>query len=215
MLQKRFLCLLCVVAFLSLSAVTQDFPSVKFTQELWSLNPPTYSIKVNTTGDARYESTPNAAEQTGQNYTQEFNMSGGTKNKIFNTLQALNFFNKTIDDVVPGDGGTRTLVYSYGGNQTVATYHATSNPAAQQLTKLFQAISATMETGRRLDKMHQSSDPALADAVSRMLMRAQAGELVELQAIVPILQSIASDNSVAQTVRNQVQGVIKIAATAN
>ncbi len=186
---------------------------MKFTQELWSLNPPTYSIKVNTIGNARYESTPNSAEQSGQNYTQDFNISNGTKDKIFNALQALNFFNKTIDDVTPGDGGTRTLVYSYGGNQTVATYHATSNQTAQQLTKLFQSISTTFETGRRLDKLHQSKDPALGDVVSRMLTRAQAGELAELQAILPILQSIASDTSVDKVIRNQVQAVIKIAFT--
>jgi len=213
MSRNHVFCLLCFVAFLSLSALAQDFPTVKYSQELWSLNPPSYSIKADTTGNARYESTPNSADQTGQNYTQDFSMSDATKNKIFNALQALNFFNKTIDDVVPGDGGTRTLMYSYGGNQTVATYHATSNPTAQQLTKLFQSISITMETGRRLDKLHQSKDPALGDVVSRMLTRAQAGELAELQAIMPILQSISSDNSVAQTIRNQVNAVIKIAVT--
>ena len=188
---------------------------MKFTQEWWSLNPPTYSIKVNTTGNARYDSTPNSAEQTGQNYTQEFNMSDGTKNKIFSALQALNFFNKTIDDVQPGDSGTHTLVYSYNGNQTVATYHGTSNQTAQQLTKLFQSISTTFETARRLDKLHQAKDPALGDVVSRMLTRAQAGELVELQAILPTLQSIANDTSVDKTIRNQVNAVIKIAFMAS
>ena len=210
MSRKLGLCLFALVALFSLSALAQDFPSVKFTQEWWSLNPPTYSIKVNTTGNARYDSTPNSAEQTGQNYTQEFNMSNGTKNKIFDALQALNFFNKTIDDV-PGDSGTHTLVYSYNGNQTVATYHGTSNQTAKQLTKLFQSISTTFETGRRLDKLHQAKDPALSDEVSRMLTRAQAGELAELQAILPILQSIVSDTSVDKAVRNQVNAVIKIA----
>lgn len=213
MSRKNILCLLALTCVVSLSAFAQDFPSVKFTQEQWSLNPPTYSIKVNTAGNGHYESTPNSAEQTGQNYTQEFNISDGSKNKIFNALQALNFFNKTIEDVQPGDGGTRTLVYSYGGNQTVATYHATSNPTAQQLTKLFQSMSETFETGRRLDKLHQAKDPALGDVVARMLTRAQAGELVELQVILPTLQSIASDTSVDKAIRNQVNAVIKIAFT--
>ncbi len=215
MSRKHRLCLLAFLALFTSSALAQEFPSVKFTQELWSLNPPIYSIKVNTIGNARYESTPDSDGQTGQNYTQDFNISNGSKDKIFNALQALNFFNKTIDDVVPGDGGTRTLVYSYGGNQTVATYHATSNPMAQQLTKLFQSISTTFETGRRLHKLHQAKDPALSDEVSRMLTRAQAGELMELQAILPILQSIASDTSVSQTIRNQVNAVVKIAFMAS
>ena len=48
-----------------------------------------------------------------------------------------------------------------------------------------------------------------------MLTEAQAGELAELQAILPVLRSIVSDSSVAQSIRNQVNAVMKIAFIAS
>lgn len=209
---KLFVVFVFLFSSVALVAQGPDFPTVQYTQELWSLNPPKYLVRVNTIGNARYESTPNSTEQSGQNYTLEFNISETNKDKIFNALEGLSFFDKTVDDVTPGDGGSRALIYLYGETQTVASYHATSNPLAQKLTSLFQSISTTLETGRRLDNLHQQKDPGLADAVSRMLARAQAGELAELQTIAPVLQSIAMDQSLAAALRAQVRTVMKIAA---
>jgi hypothetical protein len=48
-------------------------------------------------------------------------------------------------------------------------------------------------------------------AVKRMLARAQAGELAELQAVAPILQSIVSDTTVAPETRTQAQAILKLA----
>ena len=190
------------------------FPTVVFTQEWWSLNPPQYKIRVNKIGNARYDSMPNSSQQSGDPYTLEFNISNATRDKIFNALQALNFFVNSIDDVVPGDSGSHTLVYAYMDTMNSASYHGTSNKLAQQLTTLFQGISKTLESARRIDKAHQTKDPALGDEIKSMLARAKAGELVELQLAVPVLQSITSDNSVSADVRSQAQAVLKLATAA-
>jgi hypothetical protein len=195
----------------ALLAQNTDFPTVKFTQELWTLNPPRYSVRVNSVGNGHYESTPNSTQQTGENYVLEFNVSAANKNKIFHDLESLNFFKTSIDDVTPGDGGTRSLIYMYGDKQTTASYHATSNPTAQQLTALFQSISATMETARRINKLHLEKDPSLNFAINRMLARAQAGELAELQAVAPVLQSIVADTTVPPETRTQTQAILKLA----
>ncbi len=208
---KFAIVLVVVVTSIFLQAQGPSFPTVKYTQQLWSLNPPTYSLKVNMIGNAHYESTPNSTEQNGENYTTEFNISDATKNRIFTALEQLSFLQGTVDDVTPGDGGSRSLIYEYNETYRAANYHATSNPVAQKLTALFQAISETLETVRRLDKLHQQKDPALNSAVKRMLNRAQAGELAELAAAVPVLQSIANDNAVDATTRAQAQSVIKLA----
>ena len=202
-----------VVLLSSLFAVAQGptFPTVIFTQEWWRLNPPQYKIRVNKIGNARYDSTPDSTEQSGEPYTLEFNISNATRDKIFNALVALNFFANSVDDVVPGDSGSHTLTYAYMETMNTASYHGTSNPTAKQLTALFQGISKTLEGSRRLDRYHQRKDPALADEMKQMLARAKAGELVELQLAVPVLQSISSDNTVSADVRSEAQAIIKMA----
>ncbi len=200
-----------VVSSLLVAAQGPAYPTVKYTQEQWSLNPPKYMVRVDTMGMARYESTPNSTEQSGDVYTIEFTISNANKDKIFRMLQDLNFFNNTVDDVSPADGAARSLTYAYGETLRIATYHGTSNQTAQQLTKLFQSISLTLETARRLDKLHQKNDSTLNDVVKRMLERAQAGDLAELQLAVPALKSIAADTTVPAATRSQVQSIIKIA----
>ena len=202
-----------VLLLSSLLAVAQGptFPTVVFTQEFWSLNPPQYKVRVNKIGNARYDSTPNSTEQNGEPYSLEFNVSNATRDKIFNALEALNFLANPVDDVVPGDSGTHTLVYAYMDTLRSANYHGTSNPNAKQLTAVFQGISKTLESARRIDKAHQKKDPALADEMKQMLTRGKAGELVELQLAVPVLQSITADSSVSADIRSQAQAIIKLA----
>lgn len=208
----RLLALLVLVRP-SLLCVAQGptFPTVVFTQEYWSLNPPQYKIRVNKIGNARYDSTPNSTEQNGEPYSLEFNLSNPTRDKIFTALQSLNFFVNSIDDVVPGETGTHTLIYAYMDTMNSATYHGTSNATAKQLTVLFQGISKTLESARRVDKAHQKKNPALADEMKLMLARAKSGELVELQLAVPVLQSIVADTTVSADIRSQAQVVIKMA----
>jgi hypothetical protein len=201
-----------VLLLSSLLAVAQGptFPTVEFTQEWWSLNPPQYKIRVDKIGNAHYHSTPNSTEQNGEPYELDFNLSNATRDKIFNDLQTLNFLATPIADV-PGDSGTHTIVYAYMETLHSASYHGTSNATAKQLTAVFQGISDTLETARRIDKAHKSKDPALADEMTRMLARAKAGELVELQLAVPVLQSITGDTSVSADIRSQAQTVLKMA----
>jgi len=202
-----------VLLLSSLLAVAQGptFPTVVFTQEFWSLNPPQYKIRVNKIGNAHYDSTPNSTEQNGEPYSLDFNVSNATRDKIFSALQNLNFFVNSIDDVVPGETGSHTLIYAYMDTLNSANYHGTSNATAKQLTALFQGISKTLESARRVDKAHQSKNPALADEIKQMVARAKAGELAELQLAVPVLQSIVADTSVSADIRTQAQAVIKLA----
>jgi len=212
MSQFAKLTLFSALLLFSLFAVAQGptFPTVVFTQEFLSLNPPQYKIRVNQIGNAHYDSMPNSTQQSGEPYSLDFNVSNATRDKIFNALQTLNFLANPVPDA-PGDSGTHTLVYAYMDTLHSATYHGTSNPTAKQLTTIFQGISETLESARRIDKAHHSKDPALADEIKRMLARAKAGELVELQLAVPVLQSITADTTVSPDIRSQAQTLLKMA----
>jgi hypothetical protein len=58
-----------------------------------------------------------------------------------------------------------------------------------------------MEFGRRLTYFHRYQKLALDDELKQMLDQAQRGELADLQAVSPILQSIYDDPSVINVVR--------------
>src|SRR5207245_782914 len=82
----------------------------------------------------------------------------------------------------------------------------------QQLTALFQNISATLEFGRRLAHFHRYQKLALDDELKRMEDQMRAGDLIELQAVKPILQDIYDDSSVMNVVRARAQRLMRAAA---
>jgi hypothetical protein len=71
----------------------------------------------------------------------------------------------------------------------------------QQLTTIFQTVSATLEYGRRLSYFHRYQKLALDAELKLMEDQARRGELAELQSVKPILQQIYDDSSVMKVVR--------------
>ena len=81
--------------------------------------------------------------------------------------------------------------------------------AVQQLTQLFQNLSATLEFGRRLQYFHHYQKLALDEELKRMEDMANQNGLEELGAVTPILQQIASDSSVINPVRARAQRMVQ------
>ncbi len=80
----------------------------------------------------------------------------------------------------------------------------------QQLTSLFQSVAGTLEYGRRLTYFHRYQKLALDDELKRAEDQARRGEIMELQAIKPVLQSIYDDNSVIKIVRARALRMIEM-----
>jgi hypothetical protein len=78
----------------------------------------------------------------------------------------------------------------------------------QQLTAIFQSVSATMEFAHRLTYFHRYQKLALDDELKRMEDDAKRGELTELQAVTPVLQDIYADSSVMNVVRARARRII-------
>src|SRR5208337_3306939 len=89
--------------------------------------------------------------------------------------------------------GKKTLTYKDAQRSGESTYNYSSNAAVQDLTNLFQSLSATLEFGHRLQYDRQYQKLALDEELKRMEEMARSNSLVEVVAIQTILDQIIAD----------------------
>ncbi len=187
------------------AALAADPATVSFSLDFPNSDPTHYSISVQSDGHAKYESAARLSQDSEeeQNYQTEFIVSDATRARIFELAAQCHYFSGKIDsgNKKLAFTGAKKLVYKDGKHDASAEYNFSSQPSVQQLTALFQGVSATLEFGRRLTYYHRYQKLALADELKRMDSEARTGELAELQAIKPILQQIYDDPSVINVVR--------------
>jgi hypothetical protein len=100
------------------------------------------------------------------------------------------------------------LTYKDSQRRNQASYNYSPMTAVQELTALFQNISATLEFGRRLDYYHHYQKLALEEELKRMEEMMIEKSLDEIQAIAPILHQIAADSSVINVSRARAQRLL-------
>ena len=154
----------------------------------------------------RSRTTPRTARPTRPNSL----LTDATRARIFDLAAQAHYFSGKIDS---GNRklaftGAKKLIYKDGQRESTAAYNYSSLPAVQQLTTLFQSIAATLEFGRRLAHYHRYQKLALDDELKRMEDQTRLGELVELQAVRPVLQEIHDDGSVINVVRARAQRIM-------
>lgn len=213
--QRLQIVLIAALALLS-AAPTQaaDPATITFSLDFPRSDPEHYSIAVQSDGHARYECsakvTPESEER--EPYQTEFVFSDATRARIFNLAEQSHYFSGKIDS---GNHklaftGAKKLVYKDAQRDSSATYNYSSVPAVQQLTVLFQSVSATLEFGRRLSYYHRYQKLALDDELKKMEDQARHGDLLELQAVKPVLQQIHDDNSVINVVRARAEQIMEM-----
>jgi hypothetical protein len=155
--------------------------TVTFTRNRWKASPPYYSVAVKSTGNTQYQSTPNSDQHTGEPYMVEFLASESTRSKIFQLAQQLNFFQGKfkIRQSPKAGVGTNSLTFADGSIQNRITYTSSEDPSIRQLTALFESISATLEFGRRLERLRQSNPQGLSAELKRAEQSSRRGRLVE------------------------------------
>jgi hypothetical protein len=193
-------------------------------------NPAHYSIAVESTGQAAYRSDDLGAEgQSASNegipYLLEFLVSEATRTRIFQLAKQAKYFQDDFNytKTPVANTGTKTLSYSEGparsfdtpthGKRTQTVYNYSQNPSIQQLTDIFQKISATVELGRRLARLHRFDKLGLDAELKLADEMAGKDELIELQAIAPALHSIADDYRVLHMAREHAKHLLELAGT--
>lgn len=200
--------------------------TVSFTLDFPQSIPDHYSIVVDSSGTANYTSgTAKAASDStsdgettsdsDQPYHYSLTISPATRDHIFDLAARANFFSGDIDYKKHNiaSTGEKTLSYKDDHRNTRAQYNYTTDPAVQELTSLFQRLSATLEYGRHLDEAFHYQKLALDEQLKSMEQQADQNGLVEIQAVAPILKKIADDSSVINVTRARAQRLLAKAAT--
>jgi hypothetical protein len=192
-------------------------PTVTFTFDWPSVQPHHYSISVDSTGRAAYQSriAEGTAEQSveGDPYMVKFEVSQPTRTRIFQLARAANLFNGKFDYTKRkiAFSGTKTLAYSEADKHYETSYNWSENPAIQELTNIFEGISNIEEAGRRLEQLHRYDKLGLDTELKSLEQLQHSHSLVELRLIAPILQQIAGDPAVMNIARERAQRLLKAA----
>jgi hypothetical protein len=213
-----FTCLLIVPAAAQHAAV----PTVAFTCDFPGSNPSNYGLSVTVNGLASYISDGQVNkdavtdEKAGPEppFRMDFQLSPATSNRIFELAKAAHYFEGDIDSKKKNiaSTGDKTLSYRDSAKANVATYNYSPVPAVQELTALFQDMSAAVEFGRRLEYEYRYQKLALDEEIKRMEETRAPETWPDLAAAAPILQKIVDDPSVINTVRARAQRLLQHAA---
>jgi|SRR5579864_3736076 len=188
------------------------FPTVVFTSVYWAADPSYYSIALDSTGTATYMSAPNSLDKTGVPYTVEFPATDRTRRIAFNVVQSFDFVAETSGPAPsPEKTKVRTLIFSDGNLKKQFTYGNPSTPDLEELTSVFEEVSETFESGRRLAYFEQNDRNAVEMELQQLSKLTERHKARELQALIPVLRSLASDQHLASATRGQAGTLLQMA----
>jgi hypothetical protein len=161
-----------------------------------------YTIAVDDAGNTHFEGVGNPIESgLGDTFSQDFTMTDANLHKIFELARKLDYFQGNFEAKQKNIAKTGQKTLGYHGRADAggpaidrsSTYNYSPNSDVEELTRIFHAIAATMDYGRKLAFKYRF-DKLGIDAELKALQDMQASHYVEeLQAIEPILQKIADD----------------------
>jgi hypothetical protein len=199
------------------NALAADGATITFSLSFPNSDPESYSIIVDSSGHAKYESTARVSQASDdkETFDFEFELSSANRAKIFDLASQANNFSGPVDsgNKKLAFTGAKKLTYQDGSATHTAEYNYSSLLPVQQLTTIFQNISQTMEHSRHLKFFHRYQKLALDSELKLMESQAQSNSLGELLALEPQLKAIADDRSVMNVVRSRAQKLIDFAKT--
>jgi len=231
----QIVCLLIVssIIFSSTPAHSQaEAPAVvTFSLDFPASQPEHYSIRVQSDGSARYQSSGRLSADSHEtdsldtdshndsrdndSFDLDFTVAAGTRQKIFQLAAKAGYFQKDVDSHHKNLAftGKKTLGYKDARRSGESTYNYSANPAVQDLTTLMQSLSSTLEFGHRLQYDHHYQKLALDEELKNMEELARANQLIGVRAIQPILDQIIADPSVINVTRARAQRLLLLVGT--
>jgi hypothetical protein len=186
---------------------------VTFTLDFPASQPEHYSIRIQSDGPSRYQSSGRLSTDSDEtdSFDLDFTATAETRQKIFDLAAKAGFFQKDLDAHHKGIAftGKKVLTYKDARRSGESTYNYSTNLAVQELTSLMQSLSATLEFGHRLQYDRHYQKLALEEELKRMEQMARSDQLVEITAIRPILDQIIADPSVINVTRARAQRLLE------
>ncbi len=192
-------------------------PTVTFTFDWPSLEPHRYIIAVDSSGSAAYQSWtadstagPSSADDS---YLLKFTVSSTARDRIFALARQLKYFNGDFEyrKHRVAATGDKTLAYADPDKRYETRYNWSENPDIDELTALFQGMSTTLESGRRLERLHRFERLGLDEELKNLEHSAVEHRASELQLIAPILVQLAEDPGVLNIARQRARHILQIA----
>jgi hypothetical protein len=184
-------------------------PTITFTKSLWGANPSYYSIKISSMGTTSYWAEPNSDQRMGEPEMDDFTATSRTRQKIFRLTEKLHFFKgkfKISDE--NGRIGWKSLTFAEGPIRNEIDYTSSKDRLINQLTKLFESISTTMECGWTLSRLRAGDPTALAAELNQMHRQVTRRQLAEFEAIAPIVRDIAFDPHIPEASRSYARDLL-------
>jgi hypothetical protein len=186
---------------------------VTFILDFPASQPERYSIRIQSDGSARYQSSdrlPAAPDET-DSFDLDFKVATETRQRIFELAAKAGYFQKDVDSHHKSLAftGKKTLSYKDARRSGESTYNYSPIPAVQELTGLLQSLSSTLEFGHRLQYDLHYQKLALDEELKRMEEMARANQLIEVASIQPILDQIVADQSVIKVTRARAQRLLE------
>jgi hypothetical protein len=193
----------------------QSPASVSFTFDFPGSDPSHYEIVIGSDGQGSYVSNGKFDEKSdpADPAQLQFAVPEAIRTQVFDLTKRTHYFAGKVDSGRKNvaNTGTKTLAYKDGTHNSQAVFNYSPLPPVQQLTALFQNLSATMEFGRRLAYLHKYEKLALDDELKRMEDMQRGNSLSDVEVIAPVLQNIADDTSVMNVSRAR---ALRLLATA-
>ncbi|HZR32253.1 MAG TPA: hypothetical protein VFA76_10435 [Terriglobales bacterium] len=190
-------------------------PTIGFSFNLPGSEPGTYSFAVQSTGKATYRSNWGAGQDgtPEDSYSTKFELSAPTRNQILELAKRAHYFQGDFDYHKGNlaNTGTKTLSYTDESRKFQTSYNYTTNAAVQELTRIFEGMSATLEFGHRLEKLYSHQKLGLEEELKRMEDMEKNGQLEEISAVAPLLEKIAHDPSVMHIGKERAQRLLRAA----
>ena len=179
--------------------------TVSFSLDFPGANPGHYEIMIGEDGKGAYTSNGqlNKDAEPADPAPLPFTLSDKVREQIFDLARRAHYFTGKVDsgNKKLANTGVKVLTYKSEGQNSQATYNYSPAAPVQQLTTIFQGLSTTLEFGRRLSYFWKYQKLALDDDLKRMEEMQKEGNLGDMQAIAPVLNGIAGDESVMNVSR--------------
>jgi len=191
-------------------------PTVTFTLNWPRVEPHRYIIEVDSTTNGAYQSwTADATAERADaddTYVLKFAVSPATRDRIFALAGQLKYFNGDFEyhKRPVASTGDKALGYADSDKHYETRYNWSENAGIDELTSLFQGISATVESGRRLQYLHRFDRLGLDEELKNLEHAAVEHQASELQIIAAVLLQIADDPAVLNMARQRARHILQI-----
>lgn len=186
-------------------------PSITFTFEFPEADPPHYVLKVDSAGQAAYQSVDRGTRQIGD--WESFTVSAATRDRIFALARDTGYFVGNFDYRKSRIAftGNKTLTYESGGVSHSTTVNWSENANITELLAIFQGISSTVEAGDRLRYLRKYDRLGLNEYLANLEKQANMGWLKEIHVIKDALEQVVRDRNAMEVAKRRAQRLLDLA----